>query len=52
MFTSLHHLVDIDWMVEAYRRSRKDGAADIDGVTAADYEKELEANPIDWTTMA
>ena len=44
MFTSLHHLIDIDWMVEAYRRTRKDGAAGIDGVTAADYEKELEAN--------
>ena len=44
MFTSLHHLVDIDWMSEAYRRTRKDGATGIDGVTAADYEKDLEAN--------
>ena len=31
-------------MVEAYCRTRKDGAAGIDGVTAADYEKGLEAN--------
>ena len=44
MFTSLHHLVDNDWMHEAYRRTRKDGAAGIDGVTAADYETDLEAN--------
>ena len=44
MFTSLHHLIDIDWMSEAYRRTRKDGATGIDGVTAADYEKDLEAN--------
>ena len=44
MFTSLHHLIDTDWMSEAYRRTRKDGATGIDGVTAADYEKDLEAN--------
>ena len=30
--------------VEAYRRTWKDGAAGIDGVTAADYEKVLETN--------
>ena len=39
MFTSLHHLIDGEWMREAYRRTRKDGATGIDGVTAADYEK-------------
>ena len=44
MFTSLHHLIDGEWMREAYRLTRKDGAAGIDGVTAADYEKDLEAN--------
>ena len=44
VFTSLHHLIDNDWMHEAYRRTRKDGASGVDGVTAADYEKELEAN--------
>ena len=37
VFTSLHHLIDIDWRLEAYRRTRKDGATGIDGVTAADY---------------
>ena len=44
VFTSLHHLIDGEWMREAYRRTRKDGATGIDGVTAADYEKDLEAN--------
>ena len=44
VFTSLHHLIDGEWMREAYRRTRKDGATGIDGVTAADYGKELEAN--------
>ena len=44
MFTSLHHLIDGEWMREAYRLTRKDGATGIDGVTAADYEKDLEAN--------
>ena len=37
VFTSLHHVIDRDWMHEAYRRTRKDGAAGVDGVTAADY---------------
>jgi len=44
VFTSLHHLIDEAWMREAYRLTRKDGAPGIDGVTAADYERELEAN--------
>ena len=41
---SLHHVIDLDWMLEAYRLTRKDGAPGIDGVTAADYEVNLEAN--------
>ena len=44
MFTSLRHRIDDEWMREAYRLTRKDGATGIDGVTAADYEKDLEAN--------
>ena len=39
---SLHHVIDLDWMKEAYRLTRKDGASGIDGVTAADYEVNLE----------
>src|SRR3954468_24546889 len=42
--SSLHHVIDLDWMKEAYRLTRKDGAPGIDGVTAADYEANLEAN--------
>jgi RNA-directed DNA polymerase len=41
---SLHHVIDLDWMKEAYRLTRKDGAPGIDGVTAADYEVNLQAN--------
>jgi RNA-directed DNA polymerase len=43
-FTSLHHHIDLAWLREAYRRTRKDGAAGIDGQTAADYAEHLEAN--------
>jgi len=42
VFNALHHLIDMDWMREAYRHTRKDGAAGIDGVKAADYERELD----------
>jgi RNA-directed DNA polymerase len=31
-FTSLAHLMDLAWLREAYRRTRKDGAVGIDGV--------------------
>jgi group II intron reverse transcriptase/maturase len=43
-FTSLAYLIDIDWLKEAYRRTRKDGAVGVDGVTAAEYEQDLEGN--------
>ena len=43
-FTSLAYYIDLDWMHEAYRRTRKDGAAGVDGVTAEEYEKDLENN--------
>ena len=44
VFTSLHHLIDLEWMIAAYQLTRKDGAVGVDGVTAAEYEKELESN--------
>ena len=44
---SLNHAIDMDWMKEAYRLTRKDGAPGIDGVTAAIYEMNLEANLCD-----
>jgi group II intron reverse transcriptase/maturase len=37
-FTTLNHHLDLPWLLEAYRRTRKDGAAGVDGQTAADYE--------------
>ena len=43
-FTSLAYLMDIDWLKEAYRRTRKDGAVGVDGVTAEEYEADLEGN--------
>jgi group II intron reverse transcriptase/maturase len=43
-FTSLAYLMDIEWLKEAYRRTRKDGAAGVDGVTADEYEQDLESN--------
>ena len=44
VFTALHHLIDLQWMHEAYRRTRKDGAPGIDGVLATDYEQALDSN--------
>jgi RNA-directed DNA polymerase len=43
-FTSLAYLMDMDWLKEAYRRTRKDGATGVDGVTADEYEQNLESN--------
>jgi len=43
-FTSLAYHLDIDWLREAYRNTRKDGAAGVDGQTAAQYEQDLEGN--------
>jgi len=43
-FTSLAYLMDIEWLHEAYRRTRKDGAVGIDGQTSTDYEQDLEGN--------
>jgi group II intron reverse transcriptase/maturase len=43
-FHSLSHHIDVDWLREAYRRTRKDGAPGIDQVTAEAYADNLEAN--------
>src|SRR5512143_3214913 len=42
--TTLAHHIDIDWLKEAYRRTRQDGAVGVDGQTAADYAADLEGN--------
>ena len=38
MFTTLHHLIDVEFLVEAFGRCRRDAAAGIDRVTAQEYE--------------
>jgi RNA-directed DNA polymerase len=43
-FTSLAYLIDLEWLREAYRRTRKDGAVGVDGQTAAAYAANLETN--------
>ena len=44
VLNTLAHHVDLNWLKEAYRGTRKDGAAGVDGVTASEYEANLEAN--------
>lgn len=43
-FTSLAHHVDGQWLLQAFRRTRKDGAAGVDGQTAEEYGQDLEEN--------
>lgn len=43
-FTSLAYLMDVDWLREAFYRTRKDGAPGVDGQTWAEYAKDLENN--------
>ncbi|HWB43887.1 MAG TPA: group II intron reverse transcriptase/maturase [Hyphomicrobiaceae bacterium] len=42
--TSLSHHIDADWLREAYRLTRKDGAVGVDEQTAAQYAAQLESN--------
>jgi RNA-directed DNA polymerase len=44
VFTTLAHLMDVDFLREAYQRTRKDSAPGIDGVTAQDYAEHLDEN--------
>jgi group II intron reverse transcriptase/maturase len=39
--TTLAHHIDVEWLEEAYRQTRKDGAVGVDGMTAAEYAKNL-----------
>jgi RNA-directed DNA polymerase len=41
---SLSHHIDLEWLREAYRRTRKDGAVGVDGQSATEYAAELEEN--------
>jgi RNA-directed DNA polymerase len=42
--TTLAHHIDLDWLREAHRRTRKDGATGVDGQTADEYAANLEDN--------
>jgi len=44
VWTTLAHHIDLPWLHEAYRRTRKEAAVGIDGVRAQEYEAALEAN--------
>ena len=41
---TLAHHIDVNWLREAYRRTRKDGARGVDGQGALQYAEQLEAN--------
>jgi len=41
---NIHPFLDMDWLREAYQRTRKNGAPGVDGVTWAAYGDNLEAN--------
>jgi len=43
-FTSLAYHIDLQWLEEAYHRTRKDGAAGIDDVTGREYAENLHEN--------
>jgi RNA-directed DNA polymerase len=42
--TTLAHHIDVDWLREAYRQTRKDGARGVDGQSAKQYAEQLEEN--------
>ena len=42
--TSLAHHVDVEWLREAYRLTRRDGAVGVDGQTAEKYAANLDEN--------
>ncbi len=44
VFSTIMHHVDVDFLREAYRRTRKDATPGADGVTAAEYALNLEEN--------
>lgn len=44
VFNNVFHLIDRDFLLEAYRRTRKDSAPGVDQVTAKQYAENLEEN--------
>jgi RNA-directed DNA polymerase len=44
VFMSLNHVIDMELLREAYRLTRKNAATGVDGQSAEEYSRELEAN--------
>jgi len=44
VFRSLAHHIDVEFLHEAFRRTRKDGATGVDDQTGSEYEERLEEN--------
>jgi RNA-directed DNA polymerase len=44
VLTTLAHHIDVEFLREAYRRTRKGGAVGVDGQTAEEFAKDLEGN--------
>ena len=44
VLTTLAHHIDMYWLHEAYRLTRKDGASGVDGLSANEYAENLEEN--------
>lgn len=42
--TTLAHHIDLAWLYEAHRRTRKDGARGVDGKSGVEYAEKLEEN--------
>jgi hypothetical protein len=43
---TLAHYIDVNWLREAYRRTRKDGALGVDGKSAEQYAEQLEVTAV------
>lgn len=50
--SSLSHHMDLNWLKEAYRRTKKDGAKGIDGQSGREYAENLEGNLEDLLNRA
>jgi group II intron reverse transcriptase/maturase len=44
VLTTLSHYINLDFLREAYRRTRKDGATGVDDMTAKEYASKLDEN--------
>lgn len=44
IFNNLYHQINVDLLREAYRRTRKDSASGVDGITGTKYGRNLEEN--------